>query len=313
MNNIQHLKYAVEVERTGSISKAAKNLFMGQPHLSKAIKELEESLGISVFNRTPQGVVPTIRGAEFLRYARSILAQIEEMESLYKQTDETVHRFDISVPRASYISYAFSEFARTLENEKEIDLNYRETNSMQAIKNVADNVNNIAVIRYQEIYEKYFISALEERDLEFIPIWEFNYLVLMSQKHPLAGSEVIRYSDLRKYTEIIHGDISIPALPLSEARQIEKADDRKKKIAVYERGSQMELLSRLTTTYMWVSPMPGDVLSCFSLVQRECNMSKNRFKDILIYRKGYHFSAQDTLFLDVLKKTVDMVSLKTGL
>ena len=310
MNNIQHLKYAVEVEKTGSISKAAQNLFMGQPHLSKAIKELEDSLGITVFNRTPHGVVPTVRGAEFLRYAKSILAQIEEMESLYKQTDETVHRFDISVPRASYISSAFSEFARALENEKEIDLNYRETNSMRAIKNVADNVNNIAIIRYQEVYEKYFFSALEERDLEFLPIWEFNYLILMSGKHPLAGKDTIKNSDLRKYTEIVHGDISIPALPLSEARQIEKADDKKKKITVYERGSQLELLSRLSSTYMWVSPMPPDVRDCFSLIQRKCSRPNNVFKDILIHRKGYHLSAEDSLFIEFLTQSVKTVSLE---
>jgi len=307
MNNIQHLKYAVEVERTGSISQAAKNLFMGQPHLSKAIKELEDSLGIIVFNRTPQGVVPTVKGIEFLRYAKSILVQVEEMESLYKQTDETVHRFDISVPRASYISYAFSG---TLKNETEIDLNYRETNSMQAIKNVADNVNNIAVIRYQELYGKYFISALAERDIEYLLIWEFDYLLLMSSMHPLAGYETITGSDLQQYTEIIHGDISIPALPPSEARQIEKADDRKKKIAVYERGSQLELLRRLPSTYMWVSPMPQDVLDCFSLVQKKCSVSNNHFKDVLIYRKGYHLSAEDNLFIDILKKTVDMVAVK---
>ena len=231
-----------------------------------------------------------------------------QMESLYKQSDETVHRFDISVPRASYVSFAFSEFAKTLESEKEIYLNYRETNSMRAIMNVADNINNIAVIRYQENYEKYFMSALEERDLEYVPIWEFNYLVLMSDKHPLAAHEIIRYADLRKYTEIVHGDITIPALPLSEVRQIEKADKHKKKIAVYERGSQLELLSRLSSTYMWVSPMPRDVLDCFSLVQKECSMSKNRYKDILIYRKGYHFTTEDNLFIKVLKNTVDVVS-----
>jgi len=310
MNNIQHLKYAVEVEKTGSISRAAQNLFMGQPHLSKAIKELEDSLGITVFNRTPHGVVPTVKGSEFLRYAKSILAQIEEMESLYKQTDETVHRFDISVPRASYISFAFSEFARALENEKVIDLNYRETNSMRAIKNVTDNVNNIAVIRYQEVYEKYFMSALEERDLEFLPIYEFNYLLLMSARHPLAGKKILKNTDLRKYTEIVHGDISIPALPLSEARQIEKADAKKKKIAVYERGSQLELLSRLSSTYMWVSPMPRDILDCFSLVQRECSMPNNFFRDILIFRKGYHLSAEDSLFIEFLKKSVNTVSMK---
>lgn len=189
-------------------------------------------------------------------------------------------------------------------------MNYRETNSMQAIKNVADNVNNIAVIRYQELYGKYFISALAERDMEYLLIWEFDYLLLMSSMHPLAGYETITSSDLQQYTEIIHGDISIPALPPSEARQIEKADDRKKKIAVYERGSQLELLRRLPSMYMWVSPMPQDVLDCFSLVQKKCSVSNNRFKDVLIYRKGYHLSAEDNLFIDVLKKTVDMVAVK---
>lgn len=308
MNNLQHLKYAVEVEKTGSISKASKNLFMGQPHLSKAIKELEDSLGISIFNRTPQGVVPTIKGSEFLRYAKSILAQIEEMESMYKPTDETVHRFGISVPRASYISYAFSEFVRKLETEQVIDFNYRETNSLRAIKNVADNINNIAVIRYRTIYEKYYLSALEEHDLLHNPIWESDMVVLMSARHPLADRDILAYSDLHEYTEIIHGDTTIPALPFSEARQIEKDYDSKKKIAVYERGSQLELLGRVFSTYMWVSPMPQEVLDCFSLVQKECRMNTSRFRDILIYRKGYHFTMEDNLFIELLRESVAMVS-----
>ena len=84
MNNIQHLRYAVEVEKTGSISRAAENLFMGQPHLSKAIRELEEDMNITIFNRTSKGVVPTPQGAQFLEYARNILMQIDELESLYK-------------------------------------------------------------------------------------------------------------------------------------------------------------------------------------------------------------------------------------
>ena len=87
ISNIQHLKYAVEVEKMGSISRAAENLYMSQPHLSKAIKALEDSLDIALFNRTPAGMVPTKKGREFLIYAKSILAQVEEMESLYKQSD----------------------------------------------------------------------------------------------------------------------------------------------------------------------------------------------------------------------------------
>ncbi|MDE7194471.1 MAG: LysR family transcriptional regulator, partial [Oscillospiraceae bacterium] len=82
--NILHLKYAVEVEKTRSISKAAENLYMGQPNLSRAIKELEESLGITVFKRTTKGISITPDGEEFLRRARRIVSQVEEMEDIYR-------------------------------------------------------------------------------------------------------------------------------------------------------------------------------------------------------------------------------------
>ena len=74
--NLQHLKYMVEVERVGSITKAAANLFMGQPNLSKAIKEVENEIGITVFKRSAKGVFPTEKGAEFLEYAKTILVQM---------------------------------------------------------------------------------------------------------------------------------------------------------------------------------------------------------------------------------------------
>lgn len=231
MNNIQHLKYAVEVEKAGSISKAAENLFIAQPHLSKAIRELESSLGAAVFNRTSRGVVPTKKGREFLRYAKNILAQIEEMEALYKPANVEAQRFDICVPRASYISFAFTEFVKALDHEKDIDVNYRETNSMRAIREVTDGTNNLAIIRYETLHESYFLNALEERDLQHEPVWEFEYLALMSAEHPLAKEDVIGFSQLSQYMELVHGDISVPALPISEARQMARMPDRRKKIA----------------------------------------------------------------------------------
>lgn len=245
MNNILHLKYALEVEKTGSISKAAENLYMGQPHLSKAIRELEDVLGIAIFNRTSKGVVPTQKGKEFLKYAKNILLQIDEMEALFKPENSDNQKFDISVPRASYISFAFTEFVKDLDAEKSIDLNYSETNSVRAIKNVADSINNLAIIRYQKIYERYFLDAIQEKELEYEYIWEFEYVAIISDMHPLAKEDKINYSNLANYTEIIHGDISVPFLPIAMARDLAQADDRKKKIAVFDRGIQFEMLTRV--------------------------------------------------------------------
>ena len=281
MNNIQHLRYAVEVAKTGSISRAAENLFMGQPHLSKAIRELEEDMNITIFRRTPKGVEPTEQGEQFLEYARRILEQVDELESLYKPSG--VKKFSLSLPRASYAAFAFSE------------------------KNVGDGVSNLGILRCQREHEKYFLAALEERSLKYEPVWEFEYLALMSRRHPLAAAPELKYSELRLYTEIVHDDNSIPALPVSEARMLAQKHEKKKKIAVYERGIQFELLCRLPAAYIWVSPMPRETLDRFGLVQKRCRDADNSFRDLLIYRKNYRFTPEDKLFAEKLRETVARV------
>lgn len=115
--NTLHFKYAVEVERTGSITQAADNLYMAQPNLSKAIKELEDTLGITVFKRTSRGMVPTKKGAAFLIYAKKILAQLDEVESLCRADNGGRQRFNISIPRVSYIAKAVTRFVEALDGE----------------------------------------------------------------------------------------------------------------------------------------------------------------------------------------------------
>ena len=107
------LQYVVEVEKTGSITQAAANLYMEQPNLSKAIKTLEESLGAPIFKRTSKGVVPTARGRIFLEHARSVLVQIDEMEHLYKTDQGNGVEFSLSMPRASYLSVCLFLIAKS--------------------------------------------------------------------------------------------------------------------------------------------------------------------------------------------------------
>ena len=183
--NIAHLKYAVEVEKTASITKAAENLFMGQPNLSRGIKELEETLGVKIFKRTSKGIVPTPQGEEFLGYAKSILAQIEEMESLYKPEKNNKLKFSISVPRASYIADAFSKFVREADMSKEIEFSFKETNAMRAIRNVVQENYGLAIVRYQTIFESFFTNMLRDKGMKSENIWEFEYQLLIS-KNALA-------------------------------------------------------------------------------------------------------------------------------
>ncbi len=104
--NLLHLKYAVEIARTRSITMAAENLYMGQCRLSRAIKELEDYLGITIFKRTSKGIVPSPEGEIFLAHANRILDEVREVETLYNPHAKDMQRMNISISRAGYLAHA---------------------------------------------------------------------------------------------------------------------------------------------------------------------------------------------------------------
>lgn len=293
--NTVHFKYAIEIEKTGSITKAAQNLYMAQPNLSKSMKDLEENLGYSIFQRSSQGMVPTKKGTLFLQYAKKIMEQLEELELQTQNPGSEVQSFKISMPRGSYIANGFTEFIAELEIDKGIDITAKETNSLQTIADVAEDGHNLGIIRYQMMYENYFLDYLKRKGLIYDTIWEFEYLILMSDRHPLAVQDTISGSDLLRYIEIAHCDTEIPFISDTEDIGLER-EHPDKKIYVYERGSQFDLLTHVPTTFMWVSPLPERYLRQYGLVQKACKVENNQYKDILIYRKGYRFSPMDIKF-----------------
>lgn len=285
------LQYAVEVEKTGSINQAAANLYMDQPNLSKAIKSLEESLGAPIFKRTPKGVVPTSRGKIFLMHARNVLGQIEEMEHLYKPEQVNGVEFSLSMPRASYLSMVFSRFIGSLSRKKVMNVWMRETNSADTLKDVETGEYNLGIIRYPSYSEKYYAQVISAKGLVSERIFEYTSRLLMSGSHPLAGKEDIGSKDLLPYIEIAHGDGA-------KGTKDAQAD---KRIYVFERGSQFQLLCENTDTYMWVSPMPKELISRLQLVERPCTEQASTYYDVLVYRKGYSFTDWDKEFMRELE------------
>ena len=297
--NILHMKYAVEVAKAGSLNKAAQTLLIAQPNLSRSIKELEGELGITIFDRSSKGMKLTLEGEEFIGYAQNILHQIEQMEKMYKDTSVPKQRFSISVPRASYISEAFARFSCQLSPES-AEVFYKETNSQRTIRNLLENDYRLGIIRYAENYDQYFRAMLDEKELNYETICEFTYQLLMSCEHPLAQKTNIAFDDLRPYIEIAHADPYVPSLPLSKVVKEELPDNINRRIFIYERASQFDLLSENPHTFMWISPVPDKLLSRYGLVQRKCDENQKVYRDVLIYRKGYRLTSLDQAFITEL-------------
>lgn len=297
--NILHMKYAVEVAKVGSLNKAAESLYVALPNISRSIKELEADLGITVFDRTAKGMVLTPEGEEFISYAKDILKQIDQVENMYKSGHVKKQKFSISVPRACYISDAFAEFSKTLSNDA-CEIFYKETNSQRTINNILNHDYKLGIIRYAENFDKYFKSMLEEKALSYEMVTEFSYCLIMSADNPLAKKDVITFDDLTDYIEIAHADPYVPSLPLAKVVKSELPDNIDRRIFIFERASQFDLLSQNPETFMWVSPAPPSVLERYNLVQKKCIDNKKVYKDVLIYRNGYKLTDLDKKFITAL-------------
>ena len=293
------MKYAVEVANNGSLNKAAEKLYIAQPNLSRAIKELEASLGITIFDRSAKGMVMTPAGEEFINYAQNILKQIDEVDKIYKNASPRKQKFSISVPRACYISEAFAKFSQCLTNAP-AEVFYEETNSQRTVNNVLTKDYKLGIIRYAENYDKFFKSMLEEKGLGYEMIAEFSYVLIMSKNNPLAEKEIITFDDLAPYVEIAHADPYVPTLPLAKVVKDELPDNVERRIFIFERASQFDLLSENPETFMWVSPASQKILDRYGLVQKKCVDNKKVYKDVLIFREGYKLSTLDKEFITAL-------------
>ncbi|MBQ7008731.1 MAG: LysR family transcriptional regulator [Ruminococcus sp.] len=297
--NILHMKYAVEVAKVGSLNKAAETLLIAQPNISRSIKELEADLGITIFDRTSKGMFLTPEGENFIGYAKNILKQIEQVEDIYKNGAVKKQKFSISVPRACYISEAFAQFSKSLSFDP-AEIFYKETNSQRTINNILNHDYKLGIIRYAENYDKYFKTMLEEKGLSYEMVTEFSYNLIMSADSPLAELDEITFDDLTDYIEIAHADPYVPSLPLSKVVKEELPDNIERRIFIFERASQFDLLSENPDTFMWVSPAPQKVLDRYNLVQRNCVDNKKVYKDVLIYKNGYKLTKMDKQFITEL-------------
>lgn len=299
--NIELLKYVIEVERVGSISQAADNLFMGQPNLSKAIKELEYSLNVTLFERTSKGVRTTKQGEKFLCHARIILEQYEEIEALGHKPSTKLY---ISLPHTGYLADACADFLNSLDPEQELSMEWSQTDTKSTIRQVSDGTSDLGVIRCPVEYLNYFSGLLKDNGLVLENLLTFSKRLLLSHSHSLAGQDSIFWQDLSPYPEII----PCPAIPARsgsvEAKPIRP--EGSKKIRIYG-GNNLLLLNQIRNSYMTDAPLPDHLLATYGLLQKEYHPPQV-CHDLLIYRSGHRFHASEIMFLTSLKHSVAPLS-----
>ena len=195
---LQQLNYVIRISETGSFNKAAELLFVTQPSLTNAVKELEKDLGITVFNRTGRGVTLTAEGAHFLPYARQVFGQYQNLLDVYGKGNTRRRQFAVSAQHYSVAVKAFVEMTKTFD-VAEYEFAIRETRTRNVIDDVAAARSEIGILYLNDFNRKAILKILSASQLQFTPLIACQAYVYLWKHHPLAQRESISLADLLPY------------------------------------------------------------------------------------------------------------------
>ena len=236
---LQQLKYIVTVAETGNITEAAKRLFISQPSLTNAVRELENEMQVTIFNRTNKGVVVTNEGDVFLSYARQILEQVGLLEEKYLNVKERRPRFSVSCQHYSFAVNAFVDVIKAID-ANQYDFTLRETQTYEIIEDVSKLRSEIGILYVSSKNEEIIGKLLKQNDLEFQELFIAKPHVFIYSKHPLAERENIALEELEEYPYLSFEQGEYNSFYFSE--EILSTLDRKKNVKVRDRATLFNLV-----------------------------------------------------------------------
>ena len=195
---LQQLKYVVTVADKGTISEAAKELFISQPTITNAIKDLEKEMQIIIFNRTNKGIVVSNTGNEFLAYARQVLEQANLLEEKFLNVKKHSPRFSVSTQHYSFAVNAFVDVIREFGGNQ-YDFTLRETQTYEIIEDVSRLKSEIGILYTSSKNEEVIRKFIKQNNLEFEELFVAKPHVFISSKHPLAKKEKLTLQELDEY------------------------------------------------------------------------------------------------------------------
>lgn len=195
---LQQLKYVIEVANRGSINEAAKRLFISQPSLSNAIKDLEEEIHITIFERTNKGISLSMQGAEFLGYARQVVEQAELLENRYLDAKPTPQHFSVSTQHYAFAVNAFVNLVNEYGLD-EYELALRETKTHEIIEDVKTLRSEIGILYLNEFNAKVINKLLKSANLQFTSLFMAEPHIFISKNNPLAKQSIVTIDQLHDY------------------------------------------------------------------------------------------------------------------
>ena len=301
------LHYLITIAETNSLNKAAEQLYVSQPSLTSAMKELEKELGIMLFHRSGRGVTLTNDGTEFLLYAKQIYGQYEAVLEKYEKGDSLKKKFGVSTQHYSFAVKAFVDMAKEFDMSR-YEFAIRETRTAEVIHDVSTMKSEIGVLYLCDFNRKSMEKLLRSANLEFHHLIECRSYVYIWKNHPLADRKSIRFAQLEKYPclSFEQGDNS----SFYFAEEILATNEYPRIIKANDRATMLNLMVGLNG-YTLCSGIICEELNGSDYVaipfQEDENNPDSTMEIGYVTRKNTILSKVGELYVDKLKKYLDIV------
>ena len=240
--NINQLKYVLEVAGSSSMREASTRLYVSQPALSASIHELEDELGILLFDRTNRGISLTDAGREFLTYAKKAVSQYEVLEERYLLADREKERFSVSTQHYNFAIIAFTDVIKKMKPEKYI-FSIHETKTKDVLEDVRSLKSEVGIISFSGSNETVIRKLFRDYQLEFNPLMQRETYVYVWKDHKFAGRKEISIEEMRSYPCVSFDQSDDSNFYLTEEAMADYSFD--KMIKSSDRATSMELMAKL--------------------------------------------------------------------
>lgn len=235
---LQQLRYVVKVAECGSITEASRRLFVSQPSITASIRDLENEMGVHIFERTNKGVIVSEEGETFLGYARQVLDQADLLEGKYKGTSEQVPHFSVSCQHYSFAVNAFVDVIREFDAAR-YDFTLREEQTHEIIEDVAHMKSELGILYLSEHNREVIERMLVANELVFEGLFCATPHVFVCADHPLSDRSSVTLEDLKDYPFLSYEQGSYNSFYYSE--ELTSTFERRKNIRVRDRATLFNL------------------------------------------------------------------------
>ncbi len=294
---LQQLKYAVTIAQKGTISEASHTLYVSQPSLTNAIKELEAEINITIFHRSNRGIVVTNEGEEFLGYARQVLQQVELIQNKYVDGKPLKQVFSVSAQHYSFVVNAFVDVIKQFGNTS-YDFTLRETQTYEIIQDVSKFKSEVGVLYLSRENNTIIGKLIAENELIFNELFTAKPHVFISYRHPLAQKEVISLEDLKEYPYLCFEQGDHNSFYFSE--EILSSLPREMTIKVRDRATLFNLAVGLNG-YTISTGIISHELNGENIISKPLNIDEH-FRVGTVTRKNMKLSNLGIAYLEALKR-----------